>query len=362
MIVIDRYVSKTFIASFALLISVGIGLYVLVDMLLNLDEFTKDESVPAFEVIRLAIDYYSFNIPLYFSQLAGPMIALSAAFTLGMMLRNNELVALVASGLPLQRVAAPLIMCAVPLTALTVLNEEFLIPKIAHKIARGHDDIVRQRDTGVDCARDARSAILRARRVDPDGRMWGVIIIDPDAEGRPYAVIEADSAVYDADAKTWRLERGRRFVLSEQARIGETADSAATLIDAYLFGLTPEEVTLRRDAQWVDLLSVRQMTELLKAGNLANWSSLNVKRHIRLTQPAAQLILVMLAIPFFLTREPSNVIAAGGWALLLTGSFFAFMFITRQFTAEPRFAMLYAWAPILIFAPVAVLRLSNVRT
>ncbi|MCA9243920.1 MAG: LptF/LptG family permease [Phycisphaerales bacterium] len=362
MSVLDRYVAKTFLSSFLLLICVGVGLYILVDLLMNLDEFTKDESLPAIEVLRLIVDYYGYNIPLYFSQLAGPMIALSAAFTLGIMLRNNELVALVSSGLPLQRVAAPLIMCAVPLVALTVLNEEFLIPQIAHKIARQHDDMVHQRDTGVDCARDERNAILHARRVDPDGRMWSVIILDPGADGRPEAVIEADSATYDSRAQTWLLERGRRYPLENQVKLGQRADQTATRIDEYAFGLTPEQVSLRRDAQWVDFLSVRQMTDLLRAGSLPNWSSLNVKRHIRLTEPAAHLIMVMLAIPFFLTREPSNVIAAGGYALLLVGVFFAFMFFTRQFTAEPRFAMLYAWAPIMLFAPIAVLRLSNVKT
>jgi len=70
---IDRYVARTFISGYVILLSVGIGLYVLTDLLLNIDEFTKDQALPPLEVLRLVGDYYICNLPLYYSQLGGPV-------------------------------------------------------------------------------------------------------------------------------------------------------------------------------------------------------------------------------------------------------------------------------------------------
>ena len=162
MSIIDRHVARAFLSGYLILMLVGVGLYVLTDVLLNADEFTEDTSLPFLEVLRLMGDYYLCNLPLYYSQLGGPLMAIAAAFTLGVMLRNNELTALVAAGMPLQRLAVPLVACSVLLVGIWMANRELLLPKLAHKIARKHDDIVGQRTRNVRCARDNNNAILIA--------------------------------------------------------------------------------------------------------------------------------------------------------------------------------------------------------
>ena len=75
---IDRYVARTFLSGYVILMLVGIGLYVVTDVLLNADEFTKDESLPPLQVLRLMGDYYACNLPLYYSQLGGPLMSITA--------------------------------------------------------------------------------------------------------------------------------------------------------------------------------------------------------------------------------------------------------------------------------------------
>jgi lipopolysaccharide export LptBFGC system permease protein LptF len=89
---------------------------------------------------------------------------------------------------------------------------------------------------------------------------------------------------------------------------------------------------------------------------------INMSRHIRLTQPLLQWILLLLALPFFLTREPANVMAAGGKALLLGGAFFLVAFVAHSVVKEEAHAALIAWLPILLFGPLAALQLANVKT
>ena len=364
MSIIDRYVARAFVSGFVILMLVGVGLYVLTDVLLNTDEFTEDTSVPFLEVLRLMGDYYACNLPLYYSQLGGPLMAIAAAFTVGMMLRNNELTPLVAAGMPLQRLAVPIIACSVLLVGVWMANRELLLPRLAHKVARKHDDIVGQRTRDVRCARDSNNAILIAASFDPrQGRLERLFIIEPDDQRRPGNLVQADAATYDEQRGVWKLERGFRIHMYEPSSgQGLGPPIEREYLDEYAFTLTPDELVLRRDSQWADLLSLKQLNALLQSRNLANRPTIDMSRHIRLTQPLLQWILLLLALPFFLVREPTNVLAAGGKALLVAGAFFMVAFVAQSVVKEEAYAALIAWIPILLFGPLAVLLLANVRT
>jgi len=67
-------------------------------------------------------------------------------------------------------------------------------------------------------------------------------------------------------------------------------------------------------------------------------------------------------VPFFLTREPENIFAAGGKALLVGGLFFLVTFLAHGIVREDAYSALAAWLPVLFFGPVAVLLVANVRT
>jgi lipopolysaccharide export system permease protein len=356
--IIDRYVALTFVRSYVLLLAVGIGLYVVADLLVNLDEFTENRALSFWEVVGAMADYYGHNLPLYFTQLGGPAMAFAGAFTVAMLLRNNEMTALVAAGMPLQRLTVPIVVCSVLLVALWMIN---VLPTFAPKIARRHDDLIGVRQAGIDFARDDHDAILTARRMNlPQQRLEYVVIIEPAQKGG--CVIEADAAVYDPQAKTWRLEAGKRIVKGNSDDVGGLRFGIERQpLNEYPFTLTPEELLLRQSAEWTGMLSLRQMNALLRSRNLPNLLAIRMQRHIWLTEPLLQWLLLLLSLPFFLRREPCSVLAAGGWALLLAGAFFAVVFCAHHMITAPSPALL-AWIPILTFGPVAVLQLANVKT
>ena len=361
MTTIDRYIAFSFLRSYFLLLLLGIGLYIVSDLLVNLDEFTENRELSFLEVIGVMVDYYGHNLPLYFTQLAGAMMAFAGAYTVAMMLRNNEMTALVAAGMPLQRLAVPIMVSSVLLVALWVINREFILPEFAPKIARNRDDVTGTSTAGISFARDANDAILTASRIHlQQGRMEYVVIVEPRARGNH--VIQADAAIYDPARKTWRLEAGRRIVEAGQ---GDASGLGYGIhrepVSEYPFTLAPEELILRQSSQWAGMLSLRQMNVLVHSKNLPNLASVCMNRHIWLTKPFLQWLLLALTLPFFLTREPTSVLVAGGWSLLLCGAFFAVEFFAHS-TIAIRYAELVAWLPILLFSPIAVLQLANVKT
>lgn len=362
--IIDRYVARTFLSGYVILLAVGIGFYILADMLVNIDAFVEDTGVSTGEMLRRMYDYYASNLPLYFSQLGGPIMAIAAAFTLGQMLRSNELVALLAAGMPLQRLVAPILMCSVLMVGLWVVNREVLMPRLAHKISRTHKDVMAERPTAIYCARDDRNAILTAVRMNPhSGELLRVFIFEPDEDGRPRSLIEADAARYDPQRRTWLLTRGRRITQAAphaQSGLGEAIRYDP--VDSYPFSLDPQQVALRRESEWADLLSLRQLNELLRSGRVPNQPSIDMSRHVRFTQPLLQWLLLLLALPCFLSREPQHVLGAGGRAVALTASFYLTAFIVQNMVGEPSLNALVAWIPIFVFTPIAVWQVVNIRT
>lgn len=368
MTIMDRYIARMLLSGYAILLLVGMGMYILADLLVNIDEFTGDQKFSFAQTVRLATDYYGYNLPLYYSQLGGPMMAIAASFVLGVMLRNNEQTALVAAGVPLQRLVAPVLVVATLLIAVWMVNREVLIPHYAHKIARGHADIAGRQTEGVYCARDERNAILTALRVDPaNGTLAQVYIIEPEVPGRLRHLIQADRAEYlpNHDPPGWRLVVGRRLVMRDEAAAGASQLGGPVRyepVDFYSFGLGPDQLALRQASEWSDLLSVAQMNNLLRSRNLPNRPVIEMNQHVRLVQPLVQAVLLLLSLPFFLRRDPSNVLAAGGKCMLLTGAFFAVSFVAHSFVGDGRYAALLAWLPVLIFGPVAALNIANIKT
>jgi hypothetical protein len=91
---------------------------------------------------------------------------------------------------------------------------------------------------------------------------------------------------------------------------------------------------------------------------------------MRFTQPLTNIILLLLAIPCILTREPGRLKHAAGLCLAMTGlcmgSVFLFQQLANTNLLGPNWAVhwpaLMAWLPILIWGPIAVWLLDRVKT
>ncbi len=355
MTIIDRYVLRAFLGGYAILLGVGLTLYVLIDLFLNLDDFTAEGTLPLWTAFGYMVDYYRYNLPLFFAQLTGPMMGVSAGFALAVMLRNNEMVPLAASGMPLQRLVVPLAVGSVLLVGLSVANREILIPRIAPKIARQRDDVAGFRTRALRFARDDEGRRMTAKDLNvATGELRGLYIVEPARDNGQGDIIRADRARYDAEQEVWLLERGVRIRFEDRVQ--------NIPISRYAFGLTPAELVLRRSSEWSGLLSFRQLDELSRRPSMPNSAQIAQTRYNRLTEPLIQWILLALSLPFFLTREPTHVLNAGGKALALAGAFFAVTFVSQELASGLWQSRLAAGLPIILFGPLAILKLMSAKT
>jgi lipopolysaccharide export system permease protein len=361
---LDRYILRGFFTNFLIALSVMVGLYVVLDLFVNLDEFTEVKSQTTMETIRKIIDFYGYNLFLYFAQLTGVIILMAACFTLGRFYRTNELTAVMASGTSLYRVAAPVVLAALAMNAFWFIDQEVIIPSIAGKLSRKHADIEGRLSYAVWFQPDRNNGLLSAAMFSPRTReMRGVIIMRRDAKDRMAEVIRADRARWDEERQIWHLENGHRMKLGVNVAAGPAVeDLGREEVSEYASDLTPKELGLLQATMWTNFLSLPELTKLQQRFSGAGANEFIKVKHKRLTTVLMNMILLCLGIPFFLNRERPSVLVAGGKCLLVCGACYAFTFISQGLEMPALGPALPAWLAVLVFGPIAVLVLDSIKT
>jgi lipopolysaccharide export system permease protein len=273
--------------------------------------------------------------------------------------------AMIASGISLYRVALPIIIAGLGFNLLWVLDQEVIIPGIADKLVRGHDEASTRRTFALWFLEDRNNTLLSAMKYDPNTHtMEDVIAIERDSDGHIISKISADAAEWDAEKGCWKLSRGVRYARS----IGKTdfvisGEMGRKPIEYYYSDWLPADLNLRQSANWTWFLSISQLNDLLKKPNLVtNLNEIASARHVRLTQPILNMLLLLLGLPFFLNREPHNVLISVGFCLLAAISCFLLSFVSQAMASSVDYPALAAWLPILVYGPVAAVLMENIKT
>ena len=368
--VLDRYIFRTLAINYLIALGSMMSLYVVLDMLVNMDEFieVRAEGFGLPTIVRNIVNYYWPNLFLYFAQLSGAITLFACLLTLARMRVQNELTAILASGVSLYTVARPVLIFGVLTTGLQVLDTEFAIPSAAHLLARDHDDVHGQKAYKLLFLEDGDRRLLSAAQFHPKRRdLQGMLVMGRDETGTIVETIEADRAVWEPPqlgrpAGYWQLERGRRIrrVTDPGAGPGPSESLETTYPRIYESELSPRTIQLRQAEGWVQFLSLAQLAQLETEGGKEAATVTGIK-HARQTAPILSLVLLLLGLPFFLDRRPMHVLSAAGKCLVVCGACYVTAFIAQGVRLETM-AALPAWIPIFVFGTLSIVLLDRVRT
>jgi lipopolysaccharide export system permease protein len=391
--IIDRYVIVSFLRNYVISFVVLVGMYVVMDMVFNFNHLVDVQSGPGaatpsvISALYDIFDYYFYQCFLIFVHLSGVIPVVAAAFTLMRLSRFNELTAMLAAGVPLLRIAAPIILAAVVLNGLLLVDQELVIPLMIPKLTREHDEVHRAARTyySIEAMQDASGGLVYAARYFPNPPdrapyMLALDVIERQPRERmvdgatqtlmvPTGHLQADEAHWDQQAQQWELTNGRRVtgLLSDRISPPQPAPK-------YKSNVTPEEIALYRSGNFVELLPTTRIDQLLDRPNLYGKLDLLRVKHWRFTQPLMNVVLLLLAIPCVLTREPGTLKTAATKTLALIGVAMGAVFLFHQMGGQVppvlnsrpsganTWAMLMAWGPIFIFGPISVFLLDRVKT
>ncbi|MCG3138765.1 MAG: hypothetical protein HJJLKODD_02634 [Phycisphaerae bacterium] len=361
--ILDRYILRSFVINYLMALSILLSVYVFLDLFLNFDEFVEDKTLTTMDILLGMGRYYGAQLFLYFNQISGVITLFALAFTLARMQRHNELVGVVASGVSLYRLAVPVIIAGMLLNGLWLLNQEWVIPRLGSQLVQSHEAAVREELSGVWFVRDQSGSMISALRFNRSaGQLDKVLIMRRDAQGRISEYIEADRATWiptaHQDEQSWTLRRGAKLI--RQLREDGTAEIERQPVDEFRTDLNPDTLALRQSMNWIQFVSRQQLVEIQKTG-VTSTHLIARTIHNRFATPVVNMLILIIAIPFFLDRQPASVVQSGGKCLLVCGLGLLLAFFCQSYSLD-QYPALMAWLPLMILTPVMVVNMDRLRT
>ncbi len=374
--ILDKYVAKNFLIGYAIAFGVLIGMRITIDLFANIDEFTEHADLSAISVIANIFTYYTLQSTLYFRDFAGMITVVAAAFSLGKMVRYNELIAMMASGVSLKRVITPILILSIVFSGVLIIDQELIIPTLSSKLVRGKDAIPGKESYDIWFITDASGSLISAKNFDVKSATFDDLIVvtrskKPDTLlWDPTGFIEAQKAIYNPKSKTWLLSDGFFTPISKPAsqKSGrQNATSSRVAISTYKTDLTPDDIPVRRKAEHKTLLSSRQLSQLASQGTqLKDLANLYSQKHFRITDPIMNLVMLLVCLPVLVCRDPKSMKSAIAISFAITAASLVVGFGCRILATEDIFGRiipdLWAWIPVLIFAPIAVYEIDSMKT
>ncbi|MBN2583847.1 MAG: LptF/LptG family permease [Planctomycetes bacterium] len=396
----DRYILKGFLFSLAVVFVSMTALTIMIDMVVNLDEFLKvgkeeETALSAMGILLHIVRYYAYRTLEYFQWLCGAAVLVAAAFAMARLNKTNELIAFKASGVSVYRLLWPIIASGFVISLVYVFNQEVLIPRCADELTGSRSMVGPDEPFEVRHIEDSSNALISAPLYMPqekvmvmvvkpvEGRTirYPVTIVLRDKESRNKFFIYADRAEYDPRIGTlggWRLyhevvgedgqaklvyggkkvaapERGRTHTVAGRQE-GETIFEFETDID-------PTAIERRKNSKFFQYLSFTSMRSLLNDPSAVDPKVAEVTMHKHFSKPILNLILLLLGLPFVVGQEGKSYFISISACIGLFVVVLAVEYAATEFGQSGHIhPALAAYLPVFIFTPVAIIAMETIRT
>lgn len=368
--IIDRYLLRQFIQTFLICYLSLTGLYVVFDAFTNLESFMECAD-RAGGLARLMGRYYTFRAIFFFDRMAGILTLVSAMFTVTWIRRHNELTALMAAGISRVRVILPVICASMLIALFAAANRELVIPTFREELARTPNDLLGDVSRNLQPCYDNLTDILirgrgtsanRQRLAEPNFLLPNTL----DDYGKQLTAEEAFYHPAEAGRPGGYLLKGVKKPEGLHLRSSLKLDGKPVIItprdapdwlgkDECFVASNVSFEQLTGGNAWRQYASTAQLIDGLRNPSLDFGADVRVAIHSRILQPFADITLLFLGLPLVLTRDSRNVFIAIGLCVLVVAVFvlvaLAFQYLGASYLLRPSLA---AWAPLIIFVPLAV--------
>lgn len=140
MTTLDRHLLMRFLYASGVFFIAALGLYVVVDGFINLDDFQHRHGAEGLLGLLGSMGWhYLCQCSALFEMFGPTAAAMGVTTTLALMSKHGELHPILAAGIPTYRLAWPFVVGMVLVNALLIANQELVIPRIASQLqsARG---------------------------------------------------------------------------------------------------------------------------------------------------------------------------------------------------------------------------------
>lgn len=353
--ILDKLVARTFMRLFLIFLAASPVLFIIGDITENLGKYL-DRGLTGMDVAKA----YVYQLPM-FIQWSFPIAALVAAvFTIHSMTAHREIVAAKAGGISFHRLARPLLVLGLFLTAVALGLTE-VVPRgnrIAAEILQERDPRRSWRADFVYESEDGTTWQV-GRLMAPESRMDQIILERaPSAETGGLHIL-AEAANYTPE-KGWTFNRGyvRHF-------LPDSTEHTYQFESLRLAGITEEPDELLEAPRTPDEMTYAEVDRLAKVVQRTggNAKSLLVKREQKLSLSVATLVVILFGVPLATSSGRGGSAFGIGVSLGTTILYMLLFKVSGALgQAGAMSPLAAAWVPNMIFFATAVVLLRKVRT
>ena len=353
LLIIDRYIIRKFLGTFALALGLILVIVVVFDISEKLDDFIEKEA----PLKAIIFDYYLNFIP-YFAVLFSPLFTfITVIFFTSKMAYNTEIIAVLSSGLSFRRMLMPYLISATILGFAAFALSNYVIPEAnAKRIAfeevyyRIPPSFHRERNIHKQVMPGVYIYMETFSNVSNIGYKFSMEKFNP--EGELVSKMFASYVKWDTVTSKWTA---RDYYIRNIHADGEeliTGQSVDTVLN-----IVPADFTVREN-KVIETMSIGQLREFIKVQRMRGADNIDeylIDLYNRIAFPFSTLILTLIGVSLSTRKVKGGMGVHIGFGLLLTFSYLLFMQFSQQFAIGGNLDPLLAtWIPNLLYAFVGL--------
>jgi lipopolysaccharide export system permease protein len=370
MFIVDRYLLRQFMGTFSICLCSLTGIFIVFDAFANLEAFLR--CAKGTQVLKLMGWYYGFQSILFFDRFSSLLVLMSAMFTVAWIQRHHEMTALMAAGISRVRIVSPVIAAAIAITTISVISREAVIPRCKEQLVKRPSDL--QANVAEEMAPQydqETDVLIRGKCTYPDQkRIEKPDFLLPAALSKYGRQLQAENAYYCPPT----VKRPGGYLLDGFQEPKELVQHQALQLGGKPVIITPpaapdwlkpgqcfvvsevtfEELSLNGGRALRKLASTAELIRGLRNRSADFGADLRVAIHARIVQPLLDITLLFLGLPLVVSRESRNVFIAIGLCMGVVTFFLLLALGFQQLGTTCLISpALAAWAPLILFVPVA---------
>ncbi|ANT65653.1 LPS export ABC transporter permease LptG [Prosthecochloris sp. CIB 2401] len=347
MTLLDRYIGKQFLVTFSFAILSFLSLFIVLDLVENIDRFLEYGVS-----IAMVAGYYANSIPEIILLTSPVAVLLSSLYITGRLAAQSELSAIFAAGVSLGRLLYPFAAIATLISLVNLVNTGWILPISSAEKSDflethlGKNSEKTSEDTNIHIL-ESSDRIITISDFDQESAMSTGVTIETFSSSAITERIDAEQMYFDDRTQKWILEQTTtRTFLPDTTRY-RTSEGKDTLE----LSLTP--ASLREYNLRPEEMNIVQHYTYIRDKRHAGFPGLDeaiIALHSRITIPLASLIIILIGVPLSTRKKRSGLALEAGVSI-----FIGFLYLGLQKTLSSvgdsgaLNPILAAWIPNIIF-------------
>lgn len=349
--ILDVYIVRKFLGTFFFSLVLILGIAVIFDVSEKLDDFMQNQA----PLKAIVFEYY-FNFIPYFAVLFSYLfVFISVIFFTSKMAYDTEIIAIISSGVSLNRLLVPYMFSALCIASLSFYLSNYVIPQSTekrlifeehyyrdHPVYFSETNVHKQIEPGVYIYMESFSTITDI------GRRFSMEHFE---DNKLTFKLISDFIRWDSTKNKWEIRNYyMRTIDGDTETLTEGIKMDTTL------NLHPSD--FKRRAEAIETFSTPRLTEFIEEQKLQGAENIEVlllEKYRRFATPFATFILTIIGVSVSSRKVRGGIGMHIGLGILISFSYILFMQFSSQFAIGGSIPPLLAvWLPNIIYAVIAI--------